>query len=44
MLTSDTLRLQLCALFRRAAQVRSPQAFLVQLFQFLRDELDRPSA
>jgi len=39
MLTSQRLRLHICGAFRRAAAARSPQEFLVQIFQFLRDEL-----
>jgi hypothetical protein len=44
MLTSDALRLQLCALFRRALTCDSPEAYLVTFFQYLRDELTSQTA
>jgi hypothetical protein len=39
MLTSEALRLHVCKAFRGALGAHTPEEFLVQIFQFLRDEL-----
>jgi hypothetical protein len=44
MLHSSDFRAQLCAAFRRALTVRTVDQFLVQILQWIRDELSRMPA